>query len=123
MFTIKRETCTNKGDDSKFIFARIMPLFGLIIFRGILIFYYYFSIPLFFLNSNVTRSHTFKIKKAAKAKRWHPHAVLLLLQSCLYVGMTCQTLISYLERVFCIDILSVNENFLPEYQIQNEHSM
>ena len=29
MFVIKRGICTNKGDNSKFVFARIMRLFGL----------------------------------------------------------------------------------------------
>ena len=32
MFTNKRGMCANKGDNSKFIFARIMPLFELGIF-------------------------------------------------------------------------------------------
>ena len=50
MFTIKREICTNKGDKSKFSFARIMPFFGLKSFS----------------------------EKAATAGRWHPHAVFLL---------------------------------------------
>ena len=40
--------CTIKGDNSKFIFARIIPLFGLRIFS----------------------------EKAATTERWHPHAVL-----------------------------------------------
>ena len=48
MFTIKRGICTNKGDNYKFIFARITSLFGL------------FS------------------EKAATAERCHPHVVLLL---------------------------------------------
>ena len=49
MFTIKRGIFANKGDNSKFTFARIMPLFRLRIFS----------------------------EKAATAERCHQHAVLL----------------------------------------------
>ena len=55
---MKRRIWTNKADNSKFIFARIMPLFGLEIFVKSF-FFFFFSIPLIFLNSNVTRGHTF----------------------------------------------------------------
>ena len=65
MFTIKRGLCTNKGDNTKFIFARIMPLFGL----KILVKFLFFNTPnnakhisLELINSNLTRGHTFKIK-------------------------------------------------------------
>ena len=50
MFTSKRRICTNKGDNSKFNFARIMPLFGLRIFS----------------------------EKAATAKQWHPPSSALV---------------------------------------------
>ena len=60
--------CTNEGDNSKFIFATILPLFGLGIFSEILI----SLIHLFFLNSNVTRGDTFQITRTphAGAKAW-----------------------------------------------------
>ena len=65
MFTLKREKCSNKGDNSKFIFARIVPLLGLSIFNEILISFFNRSLHLhvgILLNLNMTRGHTFKIK-------------------------------------------------------------
>ena len=38
MFTVKRGICTNKGDIPEFIFAKVMPLFGLKCFSEILFF-------------------------------------------------------------------------------------
>ena len=46
---MKRGICTSKGDNSEFIFAKIMPRFGLSIFS----------------------------EKTAATERLHPHAVLL----------------------------------------------
>ena len=53
MFTIKRGICTNKGDNSKFIFCKNYALLDLEIL-----------VKFLFLYSNVTRGHTFKIKSS-----------------------------------------------------------
>ena len=69
MFTLKGGICTNKGGNSKFIFARIMALFGLKFFGEFLGFFLIppnITKPMYFgfKNSILTRGHTFKIKSS-----------------------------------------------------------
>ena len=65
IFTIERGIRTNKGGNSLFIFARIIPSFLINIFSEILIFSNITrTIYLQLINSNVTTGDTFKIKSS-----------------------------------------------------------
>ena len=79
----KKGNMYRKGDNCTFIFARIMPPLGLRILSEILT----FLIP-----QNITKRidlefvvypnyQTNMFEQAATAERWHPHAVLLFIQS------------------------------------------
>ena len=122
MFTIKRGICTNKRDNSNFIFARIIPPSGLIHFSEILIFC---NTPNF-LNSNVTRGHTFQIKSSYSGALGAPVDLEFLMKIenlwptvCICLWWSCIFLSFQIER---IQNARLEKNYMTNKQLSDKQN-